>query len=197
MTLIEIMIVLAIIAGVMVLGVPRLFKSRENIKTVAREFLVLGKSVRDRARLSNSTYRIVIRIKPNEDAYWVEKASGPQLIDPALMTEEGRQKAEDEAKDKENKPPPLFQIDKSVTKKEKTLPSSLHFVSLETVNMKEPLTEGEGYIYFFPQGFVEASALQIGMNSGNNSSIWTLVFNPLTGQADIIEKAQSLKDVQR
>lgn len=189
-TLIEIMIVLAIMAAVIGIGAPRLFKTQDNIKSTARKFIVLGKEVRDRARVNNSTYRIAIKIDPNGGSFWVERANGAQTIDP---------NAEPDSKKEDNKegPPPTFRPDTQIMKKPKSLPSNLRFVSLETVNMKSPITEGEAYIYFFPQGFVEASALQIQSGSGNNSSIWTIIFNPLTGQADIIEKAQNLKDVQR
>ncbi len=188
-TLIEIMIVLAILAAVLVVGAPRLVKKENNIKSVAHKFIVLSKEIRNKARLSNSTYRLVINIDPQDEKYWVEKANGPQPVDPEAMEKE-REKSEKD----EEAPPPLFQIDKSVFKKEQSLPSGLHFASVETVNTKAPITSGVAYIYFFPEGFVEASALQI--TNGNNLT-WTLVFNPLTGQADIIEKASSLKDIQR
>lgn len=194
-TLIEVMIVLAIMGAVVAIGVPRLFKSQDNIKAVARKFIVLGKIIRDKARVNNATYRLVMRIDPKDSSYWVERANGAQLIDPALMTIEGRRAADEAAKEGEDKPRSLFQIDKSILKSAKTLPGTLRFVSLETINMQQPQTEGEAHIYFFPQGFVDASALQI--STGNGASVWTIVFNPLTGQADIIEKAQSLKDVQR
>ncbi len=195
-TLIEVMITVAIMGTVMAIGVPRLFKTQDNIRAVTRKFLVMAKEIRNKARLNNSTYRLVIHIDPKESSYRVERANGAQLIDPAMMTTEGRQKAEDAARDKtEGKPPPLFQPDSSVLKGEKTLAGTLRFVSLETLNMSSPQTEGDAYIYFFPQGFVDAAALQI--STGNGTNIWTLIFNPLTGQADVIEKASALKDVQR
>lgn len=189
-TLIEIMIVLAILAAVLVVGAPRLFKSNTNIKTVARQLIVLSKETRNKARLTNSTYRLVINMDPQDEKYWVERASGPRPVDP-----EAYEKAkEKESERKEDAPPPLYQIDKSLTKGEQSLPKGLRFGSVETINMKSPITSGVAYIHFFPEGFVEASALQI--TDGNNLT-WTLVFNPLTGQADIIEKASSLKDIQR
>lgn len=187
-TLIEIMIVLAIVAGLITLGAPRLLKKDGNIKSVARNFIVLSKEVRNKARLTNSTYRLAISMEPGEEKYWLERASGPQAVDP-----EAYEKEKDEDKD-EDAPPPLFQVDTSLIKKEKKLPEGLRFGSVETVNMKAPMTSGVAYIHFFPEGFVEASAVQI--TNGNNLT-WTLVFNPLTGQADIIEKASSLKDIQR
>ncbi|MGE9746106.1 pilus assembly FimT family protein [Bdellovibrio bacteriovorus] len=186
-TLIEIMIVLAIMAALITVGAPRLLKKDGNIKSVARNFIVLSKEIRNKARLTNSTYRLAISMEPGEEKYWLERASGPQAVDP-----EAAEKEKD--RDEEGAPPPLFQMDKSLLKKEKELPEGLRFASVETVNMKSPMTSGVAYIHFFPEGFVEASAVQI--TNGNNLT-WTLVFNPLTGQADIIEKASSLKEVQR
>lgn len=189
-TLIEIMIVLAIIAAVMVVAAPKMMRKSVNVKTVARHFIVLSKEVRNKARLTNSTYRIVISMGEKEEQYWVERANGSRPVDPNAYE---NAKANDSEKD-EDAPPPLFQADTSIMRKKETLPEGLRFGSLETTNMKSPLTTGVAYIHFFPEGFVEAAALQL--TDGKNLT-WTLVFNPLTGQADIVEKAQSLKDLQR
>lgn len=189
-TLIEIMIVLAILGAVVALVAPRFVKRDGNIKAVARSFIVLSKEIRNKARLTNSTYRLVINMDTQDEAYWVERANGPQPVDPKMYEEALKKESEKD----EEAPPPLFQMDKSLTKSEKKLPSGLRFGSVETINMKSPITSGLAYIHFFPEGFVEAAAVQI--TNGNNLT-WTLVFNPLTGQADIIEKASSLKDVQR
>lgn len=190
-TLIEVMIVIAIIAGLIAVGAPRLLKKDTNIKTVARQITVLVKEVRNQAKLFNSTYRIVIRMEPGQESWWVEKSSGPTLIDPEKLKEdyEGKGKKSDD----KDAPPPLFQIDKRLSKKEKTLPSNLHFKQVETINMSQPVTSGLAYIHFFPEGLLEASAIQI----TDNKNTWTLVFNPLTGQADIVEKETSLKDISR
>lgn len=169
-----------------------MFKKQNNIKSVARHFLVLSREIRNKARLSNSTYRLVIQMETNDEKYWVEKANGPTPIDI-----EAAEKEREEGKNgdkKEDAPPPLFQIDKSLSKKPQSLPDGLRFAQVETVNTKSPLSSGTAYIHFFPEGFVEAAAIQI---TDGNKLTWTLVFNPLTGQADIIEKAQSLKDIQR
>ncbi|MGZ3775499.1 MAG: pilus assembly FimT family protein [Pseudobdellovibrionaceae bacterium] len=188
-TLIEIMIVLAIIAALITVAAPRLVKKDSNIKSVARNFIVLSKEVRNKARLTNSTYRLVISLNPKEAKYWIERANGPQPVDPNAAEKEKKK-----SEDKEKAPPPLFQMDKSLFKKEKVLPNGLYFGSVETINVKTPVTSGLAYIHFFPEGFVEAAAVQI---TDGNKLTWTLVFNPLTGQADIIEKASSLKDTQR
>lgn len=185
-TLIEVMIVLALFGAIVAFGVPRLFKKDNNIKAVARNFVVMSREIRNKARLTNSTYRIAVNMEPNEEKYWIERANGFQTVD--LQAAEKEKEKEDK---KDDAPPPLFKVDKSV--KEKKLPTGLRVSSVETINMKAPQTTGTAYVYFFPEGFVEAAAVQI----SNDKVTWTLVFNPLTGQADIIEKAQSLKDIQR
>ncbi|WP_413287880.1 Tfp pilus assembly protein FimT/FimU [Bdellovibrio sp. HCB337] len=190
-TLIEVMIVIAILAGLIAVGAPRLIKKEANIKKTARSLTVLVKEVRNQAKLFNVTYRIVIRIESGQESYWVEKASGPALIDKEKLKEEmeGNGKKDDD----KDAPPPLFQIDKRLSKKEKVLPSNLHFAQVETINMSQPVTNGIAYIHFFPEGLMEASAIQL----TDKKITWTLVFNPLTGQADIVEKAVNLKDLSR
>ncbi|HEY8269609.1 MAG TPA: type II secretion system protein [Pseudobdellovibrionaceae bacterium] len=191
-TLIEVMIVIAIIAGLIAVGAPRLLKKDANIKTTARQLTVLVKEIRNQAKLFNSTYRLVIRIETGQESFWVEKSSGPVLIDKEKLKEELEGKNKDK-KPEENAPPPLFQIDKRLSKKEKFLPSNLHFAQVETMNMSQPVTSGLAYIHFFPEGLMEASTIQI----TDKKNTWTLVFNPLTGQADIVEKAVNLKELSR
>jgi len=191
-TLIEVMIVIAIMAGLIAIGAPKLLKKNTNIKTTARQMVVLVKEIRNHAKMFNSTYRLVIRIEPGQEAYWVEKANGPALIDKDKLLEEMENKNRD-IKPEEDAPPPLFQIDKRLSKKEVLLPSNLHFAQVETVNMSQPVTTGIAYIHFFPEGLMEASGIQI----TDKKNTWTLVFNPLTGQADIVEKATSLKEISR
>lgn len=163
-------------------------RPQDNLKSIARKLVVTSKEVRNRARLNNSTYRLAFKIEDNSSSYWVERASGPQLIDPNADEEDPK-----DNEDPENKKPPLFQKDESLVK-EKPLASGLRFVHIETINMKSPVTSGLAYIHYSPEGFVEASVIQI---ANSKNQIWTLVINPLTGQADIVEEAKSLKDLQR
>lgn len=185
-TLIEILIVLAIMSAVMAFSFSRIRKNENNIRGVARHFIVLSKEIRNHARMSSSTLRLVVQFDPNSPKYWVEKSAGIELRDP---NEKADGKKEDE---KEGEPKSSFQMFKPLNKKEKELPKGLFFKSLETTN-QNPLSEGYGFIYFSPEGFVDASALQI----SDKKSTWTLIFNPLTGQADFLPEAKSLKDISR
>lgn len=184
-SLLEMMMVLAIIGGIIALGLGRIRKRDNDIKKVAREFYVLGKEIRNQARLKNSTYRLVIQLDEGQQQYWVESAQGFQ----GRIDEKAQEKLRDE-----EKTPEVFQRDQSVIKKDsKTLPSGLFFKSVETLN-QEPILTGIARIYFFSNGFVETAALQI---TDRKKTTWTLIFHPLTGQADIIPEERTLTDVKR
>lgn len=184
-TLIEILIVLAIIAAIMMMGLSRIQRKDNNVKSVVRNLAVLAKETRNQARLTGSTFRLVINMDRAKPQYWVEKAGGIELRDPDA-------KEEDEKKSDE-KPKNSFEIFKKLTKKEQELPKGLHFKSVEILGL-QPFTEGVGYIYFSPEGFTDAAALQITDDQKIN---WTLVYSPLTGHVDILTEAKSLKDVSQ
>jgi len=170
----------------------RIRKQENNIKSVARKFLVLVKEVRNRARLQNATYRIVLHMDPGSGAhrYWVEKSNGPQLVDPKEILTPPKSGTLEE----EKKKPPTFQVDKGVLKKEQELPSGLYFGSVDVLGFETPFTEGDAYIHFFSEGTVQTAAIQV---TDKKKLTWTLVINPITGQTDIVPKAVTLKDLQR
>jgi general secretion pathway protein H len=184
-TLIEILIVLAIIAAVAMMGLSRIQRKDNNIKSVARNITVLAKETRNHARLSSSTFRIVINLEKEKPDYWVEKSSSIEIRDP--------NKKEETSDEDDKKPKSTFSIFKKLTKKELSLPKGFYFSSLEVLGL-EHLTAGKGYIYFSPEGFTDAASLQI--SDGKNLN-WSFIFNSLTGHVDLIPEAKSLKDVSQ
>ncbi len=186
-TLVEILIVLAIFAGIAAMGIPALFKKSDNIKKVARQLTSLTKEVRNRAKLKNSTYRIVFDMTAEPHRYWVEFMQGSKPI-PANLYES---KKDNEAEGSRAR---SFQKDTSLMKKERELPNGLTFASIETINTKTPISEGLAYVHYFPEGFVEAAVIQV---TNKNNLTWSFVISPLTGQCEIIEEAKSLKDLNQ
>lgn len=186
-TLIEIMVVLAILGGLLVLGLPRIGKNKNNIKKVTRELAVLGKEIRNQSRLKNMTHRLVFRMGKN-DAYWVEAAQGPVT---AKVLSNSSNLSDDEKKAMDAKSP--FQKSTKFFKDEKKLPEGMLIKSIETLTNPESITQGIAYIYFTPEGLVERSVIQIG---NKESLTWSLIYNPITGHADVVDKAVSLKDVE-
>lgn len=186
-TLIEIMIVLVIMGVIVAMGLGRVRKKENDIKKTAREFYILGKEIRNQARLKNATYRLMIKLDEGAQSYWVESAQGFQ----GRLSEKDLEELE--KIDKEEKPKEIFEVDTSVLKKEKPLPEGLFFKSVENLDA-DPQNTGTSTIYFFPNGFVEPTALQI---TDRKKVTWTLIYQPLTGQADIIADERSLRDSKR
>jgi general secretion pathway protein H len=189
-TLIEMVVVIMIIGGILAASLSRMSFQKIDNRTVFREIVIAVKEIRNRAKLYNTTYRLVFKIQEKSSSFWVEKSTSPTLIDKEFLAKQ----RENEGKDEKEAPPSNFQLDSSYLKKEKELPKGYIVKSLESGPQDAVFTEGMAYIHFFPQGMVEPVALQI---EDPKKNIWTLVFNPLTGQADIIDGAKSLRDLSR
>lgn len=185
-TLLEVLLVLAILGGIIGFGLPRMRSPQTNVRAVARQLSALAREVRNEARMKRMTYRIVFRMGESKDDYWVENAAGSYII-PSQSTLEKIQSMDE----KERPTSPFNRVDK-FGKKEKALPNGLYFGSIETHSTPQPITKGVAYVYFTPEGLTEQSVVQI---TDRKKLTWSLIFNPITGHADIVEKAISLKDV--
>ena len=193
-SLLEIAIVLVIIGAIMAIAAPRLFDKKSETRKVFREFIIAGKDLKSRAKLFNTTYRMAFDLTEKDQSWWVEKSSRAVVLDKARVEAANEEsKKEGDGKD-ESKPPPEFQMDEGIFKKKQTLPSGYKFKQVESGTLDLVVTEGLAYIHFFPQGLIETSALQI---EDPKKNVFTLVYNPLTGQADIIPEAKALKDLAR
>lgn len=170
-----------------------------EMKAEVRRFSAITKRLRNRARLDNKTYRLVFDLpidKDKEQGYWVEGTSKPAL----LLNEEQREELEEtveEMKDKEGKSykpdPQGFVVDTSVVKQAPdVLADGLFFESIElATDPVEKVSSGRVYIYFFPQGYVQGSAIHLTNRDNLN---WTLVIQSLTGRVKIYPKYRNLED---
>ena len=200
-TLIEIMIVLSIVATITGLLLGRIDNTNNRLKESVRQIGVLSRDIRHRARLRNVTYRLVIDMHSGLDSeqphqYWAEQGSGPILI-----SEENRHSPYEESDEKKSAPnsqgkaPPKktdFEMDRSLTPKKKTLPSSLTFEDVELVSLAEKVTNGIVYIHYLPEGFVDESAIHIRYDEDVQ---WTIAIHPLTGKAHSKTEYISLKEI--
>lgn len=192
-SLLEITVVLSIIGAVIALAAPRLFDKRSESRKVFRDFIIAGKDVKSRAKLTGNTYRLAFDLSSNPQSWWVERASKAVVLDRAQM--EAAKEAEKSIVDKpEGAPPPDFQLDSSFFKKKQRLAEGFKFKQVESGTLDYIYTEGMAYIHFFPQGLIETSAIQF---EDPKKNISTLVYNPLTGQTDLIPEAKLLKDLSR
>jgi general secretion pathway protein H len=198
----EMMIVL-IIAGFFIgYGANKLGDRSSNLKSTVRHFSTLTKKLRDRARVDNKTYRLVFDMpidKKKEQSYWIESTNKVAL----LLNEDDREELEkniqeiESADGKEKIKPDAqgFVIDTRVLKNTPVyLPDGLYFESIELDGDPiEKLSSGRVYIYFFPQGFVQGSAIHL---TNRESLNWTLSLQGITGRVDVIPEFQSLEDLK-
>ncbi len=191
----EMIVVIMIVGSILALAIPRLsFKKMDN-RTVFRELILTVKQVRNRAKLYNTSYRIAFKIDAQAGSYWVEKSSSPTLLDKAFLEKEREQKEKVASfSGEKSQITSPYQLDSSYAKATVDLPGGYIIKSIESGPQDATFTEGVGYVHFFPQGFIEPIALQI---VDPRKNVWTLVFNSITGQADIIDGAKSLKDLSR
>jgi general secretion pathway protein H len=188
-TLLEILIVLAVL-GAMIAFIPKFKNPKNNVKAVTRRLINTIKEARYAAKTHGATYRVAFSMGEGQDSYWIESAPGSVLVKSEKSEKEDSYKIK---LDKDEAPKSPFQKASLPGMKEDTkLPDGLFFLQVETGSRSEPVKNGTGYIYISPEGMIEKSAVQIG--NGKNVT-WTLVFTTVTGHADIIEEAKSLKDL--
>lgn len=195
--MIEIVVVVAIIAFVATIALPKLTGRKTEMQGTIRRMGVMVREIKNAAKLNRSTYRLAIEM-PNPDAiekgpsrFWVEKTPGSVLV--SAEEEEAELEAKKE-EDAEERKPSRFQLDRRITKEPQELPSGMHFAKVEVASRKQPFTSGVAYIYFLPEGYVEQSMIHL--KSGDKLH-WTLALAAVTGKVDVFNKEMSLKDLQR
>ena len=206
-SLIEMLVVLIIIGLFMTVGATKFVDKNAELKSSVRRFSAMIKKLRNRARLDNKTYRLVFDLpaeKDKQQSYWIESTDKAAL----LLNEEQRKELDEinedairnsrqsDAQKKQNSDPQGFSTDSQIIKNPPALlPTGLYFRSIELDGDEiEEVTSGRVYIYFFPQGYVQGSAIQL-TNRGDIN--WTLIIEGLTGQVNILPKLVSLKDVKQ
>jgi general secretion pathway protein H len=192
-TLIEIMIVMAIIAAVLAIGGPRLFDAKNEMRRAVRELAILPRELRDNSRLFGLTTRLVITMDEEKThTISVESASGSALLlseeqenELAKLTE--MQRADVAQKDS-------FHPETRILKKPKNLPRGLFISAVEYATRSKAVVNGKAYIHFFPQGLAEEAAIHL---TDKKSLNWTIVIEPLTGRAQVFERNVALKELNQ
>lgn len=191
-TLIELMVVVAIIAATVGVALPRIANRSNKNRAVLRSFSTLSRELHMKSKLNGYTYRIVMDLKDGDrgsgsQSYWVEKSESGALVKP------GEEKMKEEKdRDGKIKKPTDFALDTSIMKKPEMLPAGMHFEKVELSRLPEPITTGKAFIHFLPQGLVEESAIHLKTDGGQK---WTIAIQPLTGKAEVISESMSLKDL--
>lgn len=188
-TMIELLIVLVIVAGIATILVPSMFaKNDKEIRAEVRRFSLMAREIQNQALLRNATYRLVFNIEPRtgHTYYWVDVAQKRVLIDDPeerLKLINARKDFDEDQEALYQKENP-FQVDTKFTPANgKDFPGSLRVKKIQLQGVSEDFTEGEIAIYFFPEGLVEFAVIQV--QTEDEALKWTLATAPLTGAIDV------------
>lgn len=198
-TLMELMIVLAIVAGVAVLAMPYIGNRNNQTKSFLRQMVVLSRELHTKAKLQGAVFRLVIDLKQpsisgegSKQVYWVEK-SYKKIVMKKSEEEDALKAARDQKPGEKIEDPRGFEMDTSVIKQPRELPPGLKFDRVELTRVKDPITEGKAFIHYLPQGLADEAAIHI---KGEGKQAWTIAVHPLTGKAELITRSMTLKQMR-
>ena len=196
----EVMVVIAIIAGAIALVLPRIANPNNKIQSTLRELVNLNRELHTRAKLQGKTYRLVFQMKSDEPGkenqgvgYYIESSSNQVLLMKDEDEKEFMKRQERNAKDKAaaHADPYGFSPDTSILKKPKTFPEGLQIVGVEVKRSKDMITKGRAAIHFFPQGMSEEAIVHFKAKDQE----WSLIVDPMLGKAAMVGRKVTLKDI--
>ena len=207
-TLIEVMIAMALVALMVVAGIVGVRSlAKSDLRSTATRMAGAIRYLFDRASTTGRVHRLVLDFDAGK--YWAEVTDDVFIVAAGRETEESRKKeAEKIAKEEEaqrladekdaffgNQIPSKYLPKPFIPKRAKfgafremavkpiTLRSSVMLADIYTPRLTEPLTEGKGYIYFFPMGMAEAAVIHL--SDKKKETFYTRVVHPLTGRVSV------------
>lgn len=198
-TLVELLVVLAVVGGIMGLGVSMLGTlTHTKLKDEAMRLTSAIKYTYSQAGLNNAQYRLVLDLDSNE--YYSEVTNSPVVVESpdlddsdGLLPEEAQELAEryraenDLFSEAETDP---FNLNRRVTFERvqdgvlqpRKLPDGIRIYKVHTPHQRRPFESGKASVSFFRNGFQEQALIVLGDESGAR---YTLITEPLTGRVKI------------
>lgn len=196
-TLIEILIVIALIAIISAIAIPSLGVGLKiNIDSSTRELAGTIRETHDEAVLRGQIYRLAFNI--DKGKYWAELGDRSFLMESAAQEEEDRRQEErlhhsDEEIKKNTANKGNFTLAEKVTRKQLSLPTGVSFTDVVTSRSKGPLKGGMAYGYVFPNGFVEKLIIHVKDALSREA---TLIVDPVSGKSKVLNRYVSEKDIR-
>lgn len=187
-TLIEILLVLAIISMVTSIGIPAVARlTYQRVASTTRRFVGTLRSVRNDAILLNRIYRLAINFE--DQTWWIEKQS--QLEQLGTESQAGKK-----ADPKKEAPPSNFAIADKYGKKARELPGGVVFDGVLT-EQEGLLKQGLVYVHFFPSGYAEQSIVYLN-KQGVETGGYSLYVRPANGKIEVFNRrVTSFEDTAR
>lgn len=206
-SLIEIMVVMAIIAAGILFAVP-LFNNLAGIK-LKQESTELVRTLRvtySKAALSGQTHRIAFEMKVDKEtnvettAYWVESSKEEARAAELVKEEEGNglwvgtEDREKQEKEKYRKKPSFTPIKEKTGKfglrHELKAPVKIYGAWVE--GMKDRLREGTVYLYFSPMGYSQRAQISL-TDDPQGKNVMVLITDPLTGEVTVENEEKPIR----
>jgi general secretion pathway protein H len=198
MTLLEIGIALAIVAGLIALAVPTI-SSVARVQLRQRTGQLAGgiRSLYGASAVAGRSCRLVMDL--DASAYWSECAQGAVRL--AAGGERARSGAREATREEELLATVAQRGDNNITDQERTraelarksafaptghipkteLGSSVRFAAVWVSHQPERYVAGKAFLYFWPSGLTETASIQLAQGDDVN----TLLVEPLTGKVRI------------
>ena len=196
MTLIEIMIVIAMIAGIMAMATFVMFPGDDaKVREQASRLAGTIKFIYNEAAIKNKYYRLAYNL--DENTYRVESSSEPFYVSiegeeeapkPTTGSEEGEGEEGEEGtaaggEEGEGAAPPAFASEDSFMLKPVKFPNGVKIKDIFVMHSPERKEVGIVYSYFLPNGWAEP--VIINLSDEAEESFYSLEVNPLTGKSKI------------
>jgi type II secretory pathway pseudopilin PulG len=199
MTLIELMVVMTLVAGILGAGIYSVgLITHSDLRAEAIRMTSAIQYTWNRAAINNAQYRMIIDMDSN--SYHTEVTQAPVVQRSAnldddsseFMSEEARQ-AEEQGDDAENTDEgeddpfnvnrrPSYKQVQDASLKPHTLPKELSIWGVMTPNNDQVIREGRAAIRFFPNGFQEPAIIIL---SAGEDTFYSLKTEALTGRVKI------------
>jgi prepilin-type N-terminal cleavage/methylation domain-containing protein len=181
-TLMEVLIVLAIVGMIIGVGIPQVQRVlRTNLKTSAMRISGTIRLAYDSAVVKGTIHRIVFDF--DKRSYKLEVSNTNELVSVEELS--SLKKTEKEKKEEgEAEPAPSFSPYEGEAGKGNILPAGIVFDSVENVSLKKKVTSDVAYLYFFPQGMTEDVIIRLKSEKGERG-FYSIRVNPADAKTKV------------
>jgi prepilin-type N-terminal cleavage/methylation domain-containing protein len=189
-TLIEIMMVMAVVALIMGFILPQMgIISSYNLKSAAQTIAGMIRVSYDRAAIKNRQYRLVFDFEENTvwSEYLLPEETTVSEAEDTEKEEVSEEKEDAEKKNQEESESQVvalgtYEIEDSELLERYSLPSGVKLAGLESTHNATEVKSGQDFIVFLPNGFAEKSHIHL---AGAGDTVFTLEVNPVTGNTKV------------